>query len=104
MSVKKDRLDLWLHGPLPRVTTVPAPGSAHAGRGGGGTPNDAAGQAPAVPVSAPASTGAAFAFNGGTVSVGGSQINGDQTGVSGGHVTGDVVMGSVRHEGRGEQA
>ncbi|MGA4876197.1 hypothetical protein [Streptomyces lydicamycinicus] len=104
VSVKKDRLDLWLHDPLPHVTTVPAPGPAPAGRGGGGTHNDAAGQAPAAPVSVPASTGAAFAFNGGTVSVGGSQVNGDQTGVSGGHVTGDVVMGSVRHEGRSEQA
>ncbi|WP_275461729.1 hypothetical protein [Streptomyces noursei] len=103
VSVKKGRLDLWLHGPLPHVATVPAPVSRPGGRGGRGAHDDAAGQTSAAPASVPARTGTAFAFNGGSVSVGGSQVNGDQTGVSGGHVTGDVVMGSVRHEGRSEQ-
>ncbi|MEW2439062.1 hypothetical protein AB0952_33800 [Streptomyces caniferus] len=100
VSVKKDRLDLWLHGSLPEGTTTPVPEPVSAGRGGKGAHEGAAGQSPA----APASSGAAFAFNGGTVSVGGSQVNGDQTGTSGGHVTGDVIMGTVRYEGRSEQA
>ncbi|MFF9479715.1 hypothetical protein [Streptomyces sp. NPDC014733] len=104
VSVKKDRLDLWLHGALPDGTTAPAPESASAGRSGSGAHEGAAGQPPAAPERAPASSGAAFAFNGGTVSVGGSQVNGGQTGVSGGHVTGAVIMGTVRHEGRSEQA
>jgi hypothetical protein len=38
--------------------------------------------------------------SGGSLTFGGSQVNGDQIGVSGGHVTGDVVMGSVRREDR----
>ncbi|KOG46043.1 aromatic ring-opening dioxygenase LigA [Streptomyces decoyicus] len=104
VSVKKDRLDLWLHGSLPDGTTTPVPEPASAGRGGRGAHEGAAGQSPAAPAGAPSSSGAAFAFNGGTVSVGGSQVNGGQTGVSGGHVSGDVIMGTVRHEGRSEQA
>ncbi|MEV8228410.1 hypothetical protein AB0P41_20520 [Streptomyces sp. NPDC079167] len=103
VSVKKDRLDLWLHGSPPDGTTTPVPEPASAGRDGRSAHEGAAGQLPAAPAGPPASSGAAFAFNGGTVSVGGSQVNGGQTGVSGGHVTGDVIMGTVRHEGRSEQ-
>ncbi|WEB39171.1 hypothetical protein MOV08_07620 [Streptomyces yunnanensis] len=103
VSVKKDRLDLWLHGPPPDGTTTPVPEPASAGHGGRDAHEDAAGQPPAATAAAPAGGGAAFAFNGGTVSVGGSQVNGGQTGVSGGHVTGDVIMGTVRREGRSEQ-
>ncbi|MCT2591430.1 hypothetical protein LHJ74_16210 [Streptomyces sp. N2-109] len=108
VSVKKDRLDMWLHDPLPRGTTVPAPEPASAGSGGRGRRDDATGQAPAAPAATPASRGPGMIVNGGTVSFGGSLVDGDQTGVSGGQVTGDVIMGSVQRkvprEGRSEQA
>ncbi|MFH9616690.1 hypothetical protein [Streptomyces pratensis] len=104
VSVKKDRLALWLHGTLPDDTITPAPETPSPRHGGRDVHEGAAGQSPAVPAGAPSSSGAAFAFSGGTVSVGGSQVVGSQTGVSGGHVTGDVIMGTVRHEGPSEQA
>ncbi|WP_019544543.1 hypothetical protein [Streptomyces sulphureus] len=97
VAVKKDRLDLWLHGPQPHGNTVSAPEPASAGSESASTHGGAAVQSP---VSAPA---AGITMNGGTASFGGSQVLGDQTGVSGGHVAGDVVMGSVRREGGGER-
>ncbi|AJE87051.1 LigA protein [Streptomyces albus] len=97
VSVKKDRLDLWLHDPLAHSTSSPGPTDSPAS-GGRGTHDDALKQAPSVPAATSSSSGAAFAFHAGTVSVGGSQVNGDQIGVSGGHVAGDVIMGTVRNE------
>ncbi|MFD8204610.1 hypothetical protein ACFV2G_34435, partial [Streptomyces sp. NPDC059701] len=39
------------------------------------------------------SGGVVFRFDGGTPSIGGSLVGGDQHGVSGGHVAGDVHLG-----------
>lgn len=106
VSVKKDHLALWLHGPLPNgaMSPTPTPESASAGSDATGTHDGAAGQTQAATVAGHTSSGAGATFNGGTVSFGGSQVFGDQTGVSGGHVAGDVVMGSVRRDERGGQA
>ncbi|MBQ0863483.1 hypothetical protein [Streptomyces sp. RK75] len=101
VSVKKDRLELWLHGPLPYGTTGPAQEPASAESESTGAHGEGAGRPPAAEL---AGRGAGTTFHGGTVSFGGSQVLGDQTGVSGGHVSGDVVMGNVQREGRGEQA
>ncbi|MFJ8948698.1 MULTISPECIES: hypothetical protein [unclassified Streptomyces] len=100
VAVKKDRLELWLHGPLPYGTTTPAPESPSAGSEGSDAQDVAVGEAPGV---APAKSGADVTFNGGTVSFGGSQVMGDQTGVSGGRVIGDVILGSVQCENGSEQ-
>ncbi|WP_431984406.1 hypothetical protein [Streptomyces qinglanensis] len=104
VSVKKDRLDLWLHDPLLSATEAPVPAAAYRGSGDVGASGAAAGQVPAAPATAPPDRGVAVTFSGGNASFGGSQVVGDQTGVSGGRVTGDVVLGSVRHEDRSEQA
>ncbi|MGW2328068.1 hypothetical protein ACWC5C_20130 [Streptomyces sp. NPDC001700] len=103
VAVKKDRLEAWLHGPLPRATAATAPDSARRD----GSPGAAreAGEDAAERPSAPSGTdtgGARITVNGG--SFGGSLVGGDQTGVSGGNVTGDVVLGSVRHENNGGRA
>ncbi|MEU6118650.1 hypothetical protein ABZ840_29395 [Streptomyces sp. NPDC047117] len=100
VAVKKDRLELWLHGPLPYGITAPASEPPSGGSDGSGTQDDAVGKAPGA---APAKGGVDVTFNGGTVSFGGSQVIGDQTGVSGGRVTGDVIMGSTRRESGSER-
>ncbi|WP_369200459.1 hypothetical protein [Streptomyces sp. PU-14G] len=92
VNVKKERLDLWLHGPLPHGADVPAPECASAENSGAGVHSEAVGRVSAVP-----SGEAGVTFNSGAnLSFGGSQVFGNQTGVSGGHVTGDVVLGSAR--------
>jgi hypothetical protein len=92
-SVKKDRLDGWLHGPLPRgavaTPTTPAADDGHVTDGG------------ATTAGKPSGGGTAFTMNGGSLSIGGSQVGGNQTGVSGGHVSGDVIMGGIDRGGRG---
>ncbi|MEU7312970.1 hypothetical protein [Streptomyces sp. NPDC007083] len=103
VAVKKDRLDLWLHGPLLSAAPVPAPGAASPGSSDVGASGAAGGQAP-TSAAAPTDRGVAVTFSGANASFGGSQVLGDQTGVSGGRVTGDVVLGSVRREGRSGQS
>jgi hypothetical protein len=102
VSVKEDRLSAWLYGPVPE--------SHHAGdHASVGAEPGTESAAPAQPV-APAPTapdgaagkGATFTFNGGSPSFGGALVAGDQTGVSGGRITGDVIMGSVHRDSRGE--
>ncbi|WP_369248568.1 hypothetical protein [Streptomyces sp. R41] len=109
---KNGPLRAWLHGPVPQGTEdhgekqgtddhsekggtpapgdsgeSPAPGAAPAA--GSGKPADPA--APARLATPPG--GVVFNFNGGSPSFGGSLVGGDQHGVSGGRVTGDVHLG-----------
>ncbi|NYV73155.1 hypothetical protein [Streptomyces sp. UH6] len=117
---KNGPLRAWLHGPVPAaapaqsVAPTPQTASPHPA-----APETAAAEVPttlaapagpgatqAAPPSsaepeAPAQTGPVFNFNG-VVTFGGGVAGGDQHGVSGGHVTGDVVMGG-RHVGREDQ-
>ncbi|WNE98158.1 hypothetical protein PS467_23945 [Streptomyces luomodiensis] len=91
LESKNGPLGAWLHGPLPGGTASPdaAPESA---------PAPAAGSAPAA---GPASQGpgATFHFSGGAPSFGGSLVAGDQHGVSGGTVHGDVHLGGADQGG-----
>jgi len=84
LDSKNGPLGAWLHGPLP-----------------GGTPGDPAPatEAEAAPAPAPRGTGAAFHFSGGAPSFGGSLVAGDQHGVSGGTVHGDVHLGGTDRGG-----
>ncbi|MEV6736139.1 hypothetical protein AB0N14_03960 [Streptomyces sp. NPDC051104] len=102
---KNGPLRAWLYGPVPGgedhsdtgVGEAPVPG-------GGSGDRPAPGQAPrtgeaSVPGGGdtpqrPAQGGVVFNLNGGSVSFGGSQVFGDQHGVSGGQVTGDVHLGN----------
>ncbi|MFF8837316.1 hypothetical protein [Streptomyces sp. NPDC015130] len=63
-----------------------------------GTTAASAPAATAAPAPAPQqpSTGAVFHFHGGAPVIHGSLVGGDQNGVSGGQVTGDVVLGGTR--------
>ncbi|WP_405806751.1 hypothetical protein OG729_16350 [Streptomyces sp. NBC_00210] len=106
VSSKNGPLKAWLHGPVPKEGGSPEKDQGDAGTGGGpvpeqegvsGTgPKQGAGpgssQAAAPTSAAPGS--AVFNFNGGAPSFGGSLVGGDQHGVSGGQVTGDVHLGS----------
>ncbi|MFD9865876.1 hypothetical protein [Streptomyces niveus] len=71
-----------------------------AGRGGGGPPagGPRAGGGPAAPDTASTPPGASYHFSGGSQSFGGSLVNGDQNILSGGTVTGDVVLGTKKTE------
>ncbi|WP_405768849.1 hypothetical protein [Streptomyces sp. NBC_01538] len=113
VDTKNGPMRAWLHGPLPSGHQAAPAGTADqdhrdtgAGEAPGGSgdrpaprtpPAPEAAQAPRVPAqgtspeSRPA-PGAVFNFNGG-VNVGGSVVAGDQHGVSGGQVTGDVNLG-----------
>ncbi|MFI8961951.1 hypothetical protein ACIGO8_07535 [Streptomyces sp. NPDC053493] len=90
VTVKDGVLPAWIHqGAAP--DSVPAPDSA-----------PAAVAAPAeAPAPAPAAqerpAGAVFHFHGGAPVVHGSLVGGDLHGVSGGEVTGDVVLGGTRN-------
>jgi hypothetical protein len=97
VSVKTDHLEAWLHGPLPQGTSA-ATGAP--GADSGHEPVNGAADAPVTRTGATAGGGTNISVSGGSLTFGGSQVNGDQIGVSGGHVTGDVVMGSVRREDR----
>ncbi|MEU1202296.1 hypothetical protein ABZ446_39610 [Streptomyces sp. NPDC005813] len=109
---KNGPLRAWLHGPVPHADGdhdhsekggVPAPGGSGESPAPGaaapetGTPTTgipAPQAAPAPPgPAAPAPGGVVFNFNGGAPRFGGSLVTGDQHGVSGGQVTGDVHQG-----------
>lgn len=116
---KNGPLRAWLHGPLPGGAGS-AGHDSHSEKGAGDAPVPGASgerpapeqrpaappqasaappqaptappQAPTAPPQAPAA-GAVFNFTGGAPSFGGSLVGGDQHGVSGGQVTGDVHLG-----------
>lgn len=102
---KNGPLRAWLHGPVPGADNDHRErGNLGAGRQLGERPaprrdqpedQDPGDQAPlarAPEASAPAAA-AVFHFNGGAPTFGGSLVAGDQHGVSGGQVTGDVHLG-----------
>lgn len=98
---KNGPMKAWLHGPVPGAVPVAAHGGAAAGQGeaaqggaAGGSPERADGGSSGGPASGTAG-GAVFHFHGGAPSFGGSLVGGDLHGVSGGHVDGDVVLGSA---------
>ncbi|MFD9503261.1 hypothetical protein [Streptomyces sp. NPDC060035] len=110
---KNGPMKAWLHGPVPGAGTVAAHGGAAAGTGeaahggvtpatgraahggaAGGSPEGVDGGSSGGPASGTAG-GAVFHFRGGAPSFGGSLVGGDLHGVSGGHVGGDVVLGST---------
>ncbi|MFF9755501.1 hypothetical protein ACF1FC_22430 [Streptomyces sp. NPDC014344] len=111
VDTKNGPLTAWLHGPAPSAGENPPAGEDHGERGAGEAPGGSGGRpAPAGPAPeateedarehpAPAgqrgapAPGPVLDVNGGTVSFGGGYVAGDQHGVSGGRVTGDVVMG-----------
>ncbi|WP_435125172.1 hypothetical protein [Actinacidiphila sp. bgisy144] len=106
VAVKEDRLTAWLHGPVPDM-----PGSRHSapvdagGAAEGPTPSTEPVPAPAQGTARPqdaAGRSVQFTFNGGSQTFGGSQVAGDQIGVSGGQVTGDVIMGGIRRDPEGD--
>jgi hypothetical protein len=91
---KNGPLRAWLHGPVPHGADdhgergeAPAPG----GSGERPAPGAGASGAPEEPGAAPGNV--VFNFGGGSPSFGGSLVAGDQHGVSGGQVTGDVHLG-----------
>ncbi|MFJ3695720.1 hypothetical protein ACIPW9_16590 [Streptomyces sp. NPDC090052] len=115
---KNGPLAAWLHGPVPSTGLGgtagpgtaetpapdgsgdrPAPDQDPASRPGETTQGTASTASPGSPVSAGSarSAGAVFNFGAGAPRFGGSLVGGDQHGVSGGTVTGDVHLG-----GRGE--
>ncbi|MGW7253936.1 hypothetical protein [Streptomyces sp. NPDC054834] len=119
VASKNGPLTAWLHGPVPAIGRGAQDAedvTDHRGTGEGEAPGGSGDRpAPRVPMQggppedrpapeghrgAPA-PGAVFNFNGGAPSFGGSLVAGDQHGVSGGTVTGDVSLGG--HE-RGERA
>jgi hypothetical protein len=101
VAVKDGALPAWIHlgaspdqTPTRAAVTAPAPESASATTH---PPQPAAAPAPAqAPAPAERSTGAVFHFHGGAPVIHGSLVGGDQHGVSGGQVTGDVVLGGTR--------
>ncbi|MEU1663300.1 hypothetical protein ABZ547_06780 [Streptomyces sparsogenes] len=109
LESKNGPLGAWLHGPLPgalpgedrnadqshRQSHRNDQGQEH-GRSGG----HEAGRSPApAPSAAPHGSGPAFHFTGGAPSFGGSLVAGDQHGVSGGTVHGDVHLGGTDRGG-----
>ncbi|WP_063836129.1 hypothetical protein [Actinacidiphila yeochonensis] len=97
VAVKTDRLEAWLHGPLPQRASAAAAASCD---GGSDSPAGGTADASIARNRVTEGGGTNITVHGGSLTFGGSQVNGDQIGVSGGNVTGDVVMGSVQ---RGEQ-
>ena len=96
VAVKTDRLDAWLHGPLPHGTSssTPAPGAISDHE----PDSNAPARSPVAPAGASPGEGTNITVNGGSLTFGGSQVSGDQIGVSGGNVVGDVVMGGIQRE------
>ncbi|MFK0022509.1 hypothetical protein [Streptomyces sp. NPDC090798] len=108
---KNGPLRAWLHGP------VPGAGNDHGEKGGTSVPGASSGERPAprrdqpgtqapgtqapgpqapearAPQPSAPPAGAVFHFDGGAPTFGGSLVGGDQHGVSGGQVTGDVHLG-----------
>lgn len=97
MSVKTDRLGAWLHGPLPQGAFGSSSASDECGDHGASSSTST--ESPVTPTGASPEASTTITVNGGSLSFGGSQIIGHQTGVSGGNVTGDVIMGSVHRDG-----
>lgn len=119
LTSKNGPLRAWLHGPAPRGGAdhgdtgagetpvpgtsgdVPAPGSPtpadHADAGTNAATG--AGRAGAAPQQQAPSAGVVFNFGSGSPRFGGSLVAGDQHGVSGGQVTGDVHLGGTVGEG-----
>ncbi|MGW1889350.1 hypothetical protein ACWCP6_03705 [Streptomyces sp. NPDC002004] len=108
---KNGPLTAWLHGARPHAG--PAGREDHLDTGEGGSPapgggsgdrpapgGGATGRGAAAKRAAREGGGVVFNFNGGAPSFGGSLVGGDQHGVSGGQVTGDVHLGG---EERGER-
>ncbi|MFH8488013.1 hypothetical protein [Streptomyces longisporoflavus] len=100
MASKNGPLRAWLHGPVPAGAeehgAARGPADDHSERKAGEAPvpDAAQGKRPAPGQgAAPATGGVAFHFNGGAPSFGGSLVGGDQHGVSGGTVHGDVHLG-----------
>jgi hypothetical protein len=119
VAVKEDRLDAWLHGPLPAGQEGdpggrpagperPAEAETHtaAETAADAQPDTAEPAEPAEPRQGrrprTAETGVQVTISGGSPTFGGGLVAGDQIGVSGGQVTGDVVMGSVHRDRGGE--
>ncbi|KPC80021.1 MULTISPECIES: hypothetical protein [unclassified Streptomyces] len=102
VSGKNGPMKAWLHGTVPGAGTAAAEyGAAAAGSGeaayGGaaaGSPEGADGGSSGGPAPGTAG-GAVFHFHGGAPSFAGGLAGRDQHGVSGGHVGGDVVLGST---------
>ncbi|WP_424888424.1 hypothetical protein [Streptomyces sp. XH2] len=97
VTVKDGVLSAWIQGGGAAAEAVGGEAEAAGSRetGGGSSPSPAPrpparAQAPAPAPARP--TGAVFHFHGAPV-VHGSLVGGDQHGVSGGHVTGDVILG-----------
>ncbi|MEW2510022.1 hypothetical protein [Streptomyces sp. NPDC046870] len=115
LTSKNGPLRGWLHGPVPHggddhgdtgaggtpvpgtSGDVPAPGAPAAPRPAAAVP-DPAEPAPGTRPAAPTG-GVVFDFGGGSPRFGGSLVAGDQHGVSGGQVTGDVHLGKSAGEG-----
>ncbi|WP_369261312.1 hypothetical protein [Streptomyces sp. R35] len=99
---KNGALRAWLHGPVPHGTDdhsekggAPAPGDSGESPAPGAEPPASPGPAGPASAASPAAPpgGVVFQFNGGSPTFGGSLVGGDQHGVSGGQVTGDVHLG-----------
>ncbi|MDK9495914.1 hypothetical protein QEZ40_007400 [Streptomyces katrae] len=118
VTVKDGVLPAWIHRgaaadrtPAPVTTPDPEPASGRAQASEpAGAPAPPAGNrtSAAAPSSAPRERSAGAVFHlGGNPVIHGSLVGGDQYGVSGGQVTGDVVLGGTRTEdgtGRGSQS
>ncbi|MFB6556148.1 hypothetical protein [Streptomyces sp. NPDC056405] len=116
VTVKDGVLPAWIHeGASTGQGTAPTATASSSRDAGESAPADAAATAshgaatagsPSQPAPGPApaaqerAAGAVFHFHGAPV-VHGSLVGGDQHGVSGGQVTGDVVLGGTRTEDRG---
>ncbi|MEU6377522.1 hypothetical protein [Streptomyces sp. NPDC046909] len=102
VTSKNGPLPAWLHGPVPATDD-------HSEGGTGGAPvPGTSGDGPAPgprgePGAGAAGGGVTFTFNGGSPSFGGSLVGGDQHGVSGGEVTGNVHLGGSESS-RGDSA
>ncbi|MFC8825216.1 hypothetical protein ACFT9I_07630 [Streptomyces sp. NPDC057137] len=86
LDSKNGTLTAYLHGPVTRMPDAENPSPAT-----GSTDTGVRATAPDTPAAAP---GASYNFSGGSQSFGGSLVNGDQNILSGGTVTGDVVLGT----------
>ncbi|MDX3226516.1 hypothetical protein [Streptomyces sp. ME19-01-6] len=101
LDSKNGPLGAWLHGPLPDAPPEALPEALPGdGRNPGQGRGPEAGRPPApAPPTAPHGSGPAFHFTGGAPSFGGSLVAGDQHGVSGGTVHGDVHLGGMDRGG-----
>ncbi|MFD3921075.1 hypothetical protein [Streptomyces sp. NPDC058595] len=89
LDSKNGTLTAYLHGPVPCVPGTAGSGPAASARTGA-----------AAPDTEPTAPGTSYHFSGGSQSFGGSLVNGDQNILSGGTVTGDVVLGTKNTQDR----